>query len=793
MKSIMKNAALPLSLLSAAFLVGCATRIPSETTPDIAHYGYLDQVPLVNGYPEKPVPWIVVSDRAGNDVFMKLGEEKSPKEVKFLEPLMVIKHRKDERMLQLAEFNPEALLKKIPAKNIKTYGWISEDQLLLWQNALREQNTGFIAKATVVPSDVDVINNGSKYLKNDSVMVFDSPDLRNPLKTKLPIGQLVYVYKMAENTKRFLIGKSPTYKIDSAQKNVYGWVSSHMISGWGNRSGIKIANRYPQTETASAVQMSSSDSLSNTVKLSEAAYRSPMHNIFPVDLSTGNAAKNRETKFFTNALDYSRNSVINVMGQSIMYDRYKEITRGGRKLNIVFALDAGSENMQTASSSKSVLQTLQMDVRKYDYYTDINYGAVMYRKNTCGDDIMTSSLSPDFSKITGFIDEKIDELQKCPSIGTQPMQDGLAAAANLLSSVPDQTNLIVVIGSTAMANASSSRAVQAVTQARARLVMFQSLSKPGAAYNDFVLQSESIVTGTARNIAELSKEKKTDPTEMLSKNDFSLKQSQDGFFALDYPNQSMSQGFVIYPRKGELSKTAYLTKAIDSLIGQVTHENRATQSKMALYFKNNGSDKTFVGNSFKAKYPNAAEPVSKETASQLLAYENPFLSKGVVSADLKDGKAGVEKGILISKNEYEALRSFYRDVYESTRPESGGFSQSSAVNKYLKIVKKYDNSFKALGSSDYLKMPMSFSVARSTGFDNSDEEIMDKYKLEDWKKKKVVDKEKVRQYFLQFSTLYTRLLDNVNNSRIMMKQDGETFYWLNEYFMPSTLAYEEPK
>ena len=789
----MKNINFPLYIIGTALMVSCATRIPSETTPDIAHYGYLDQVPLVNGYPEKPVPWIVVSDRAENSVYLKKEGEKSPQEIKFLQPLMVIKHDKGQRKLQLAEFNPEALLRKIPAKSVKTYGWIGEDELLLWQNALREQNSGFLAKATVVPSDVDVINNGSKYLKNDSVMVFDSPDLRNPLKTKIPIGELVYVYKMAENTKRFLIGKSPNFKIDSVQSSVYGWVSSHMISGWGNRSGVKIANRYPQTETASAVQLSRTDTVSNTVKLSESVYRKPMHNIFPVDLTTADPAKNSETKFFTNALDYSNNSVVNVIGNSIMYDRYKEITRGSRKLNIVFAIDTGSENLETASATKSALQTLQMDLKKYDYYTDVNYGAVLYRKNTCGDDIIPSQLSPNFNQINEFINQKVEELKECPSMGTQPMQEGLAAAANLLSSVPDQSNIIVVIGATAMNNASTSRAVQAVTQARAKLVMFHTMSKSGSAYNDFVLQAHNIVTNTAKNIAELGKEKKTDPAEMLNKNDFSLRENQEGFFSLNYPDQSMSQGFVIYPMKGETGKSGHLSTAIEELVKQITHENTSTQSKLALYFKNNGADRTYVDESFKVKYPNATEPVSEETASQLISYENPFLAKGFISNDLKKGKAGVEKGILISKDEYETLRNFYQEVHEQTRPASSGFSQSSAINKYLKIVQEYDKSLKPLSKSDYLKRPMAFSVARSTGFDNSDEEIMDRYTLEEWKKKKVLEEEKVRQYFHQFSTLYSRLLDNVNNSKIMMKQNGEIYYWLNEYFMPSTLAYEQPR
>lgn len=66
----------------------------------------------MNGYPKKAVPWIVISDRSRNTAYLDKSDEKSYKEVKFLEPLMVLKNR--DGMVKVAEYIPDALMKKFP-------------------------------------------------------------------------------------------------------------------------------------------------------------------------------------------------------------------------------------------------------------------------------------------------------------------------------------------------------------------------------------------------------------------------------------------------------------------------------------------------------------------------------------------------------------------------------------------------------------------------------------------------------------------------------------------------------
>lgn len=311
MKNNFRNA---ISVLGASYILsGCQVRIPSQETPDSGFYGYVDQVKVSDGYPKKSEPWVVISDRANNTVFMDKGDEKSPKEIKFLEPLLVVKEKTSKNLVKVAEFIPDALMKKLPSKSVKTYGWIPKDQLLLWTNSLKRTDNGFNVKAVLTPNKSDVLKNGAKYLKNDSVLLFSSPDLTKPIDKKLPVGQLVYIYKQAEANNRFLIGKSPSLKLDSISNDIYGWVSSNMIANWGERSALKVASdfNYPEGNTLAIQKQSSDGSVSQTkFAVADASDRTTVENL--ISITPSSIDDNHKARFFSNAFDYSKNFVYNV-------------------------------------------------------------------------------------------------------------------------------------------------------------------------------------------------------------------------------------------------------------------------------------------------------------------------------------------------------------------------------------------------------------------------------------------------------------------------------------------------
>jgi hypothetical protein len=162
-------------------------------------------------------------------------------------------------------------------------------------------------------------------------MVFNSPSLIEQADVKIPNGQIVYVYKQAENNKRFLVGKKPNIDIDSISTSLYGWVSSNVVSTWGERSAVKMKNTTGITETTLGIHEGSpggNETENRTaVLLTDVNKRTPLENIFPVTLPLNEPpTPDSKTKYFTNILDYSKNYVFNVLGEPIYFDRYREIT-----------------------------------------------------------------------------------------------------------------------------------------------------------------------------------------------------------------------------------------------------------------------------------------------------------------------------------------------------------------------------------------------------------------------------------------------------------------------------------
>jgi phage pi2 protein 07 len=781
----------------SVLLTSCQVKLPSKRTPEPAQYGQVDNSPVVNGYPKKATPWIVVSDRSRNTAYLDKNDEKSYKEVKFLEPLMVLKHR--DGMVKVAEYIPDALMKKVSSKSIKTYGWIPESDLLLWNNSLKSEKTGYPVRVAVVPNNSEVIRSSDRYYKNDSIMVFNSPSLIETANVKIPNGQMVYVYKQAENNKRFLVGKKPSIDMDSISTSLYGWVSSNVVSAWGERSAIKLKNNTGVTETTLGIHEGypggANAENKTAILLTDVNKRTPLENIYPVSLALNEAqTPDSKTKYFTNILDYSNNYIFNVLGEKIMFDRYREITEKDKAINIVFALDVSAQNAPYAPIVKSLLQDLQLRFEKPSYFNNIKYGVVLYKNNSCGSNLSVSNLSTDYSKITKFIDEKTNEMN-CPSNnGYQPVGEALAAAGNLLSNVPDETNIVITVGTSANQSGNMYSVISSLTQAQARLIMFQTSARSSDTYNDFVLMAENIVTNTAKNIAELKKQKIINQSDVLTKNNFNLIEGDAGFFSLDYPKQSMSQGFVIFPKKGDIATPGYLKKSVDSLIAQVTLDNQTIDKSLNEYFHSSvGAGRTDVDMKYKYLYPGLTNPVPAGIAAQLINYGNPFLVKGYIPKDLKDYKPGIEKGILISEVEYDNLKAFYTEIYQKTDAEKASFSQSAAIKEYVSILKKYNPTIKFLDKSELYELPMSYSVGMSTGFDNSEEETMSKYKLKGWKKSKIVNKETVRTYFKYYKVLADRMLNHRNDPAVKIQQNGQTFYWLNEYFMPTMMPVEEPE
>ena len=765
-------------LIVACLFCGCAAKkVKLIYAPKPSFYNRIDGDLYTNGYAKYPQTWVVFSDRANNTLHLNADDGVENRDVPFLYPLLVVKQKAG--MLQVGEYVPEALHeRRISKKALKILGWISPEKLLLWNNGLREQTTGFVPKATLVISNADVISNSGKYIAHDSVFVYNAPTLVGPPIKKLSLGQIVYIYKQSEDGGRCLIGQKPSTTADSIKNNIHGWVSKNILSIWGSRSAIRIQRNQNDIYKASA------DSAGLHALLLPTLPKDPLgiESIYPVSLSS-TLSGGLETKFFTNVFNYKANKVYNVLGQPIYYNKFREILSNNKKLNVVFVLDVSQNNKHYIPIVKSLLQEMQLNFESSTYFNRVKFGAVVYKENSCNVSKLTSPLSHNYRDVSSFIELKNKEMSCAETSIIQPTHNALLKATNLLAKAKDETNIIVLIGTTVSQNEQTQDLISALSKVKARLILFQSQSKSADAYTDFVLMAENLLSNTSQNIAELKKEKLVNQDDLIVNNNFSLQGGENGVYRLDYPSQSMTQGYVIFPKKGEVMLSNFLKNSLDTLIRHVTLDNQRIDGALNAYFRSAiGIDNTTMLPQYQSLFSKADSLVPARIASQLIDENTAFLIKGHIPDTWLQNKDRAERGIYLNEQEFDQLYNYYMKIHAGVFDRKK-FNRKKAIKAYIKIVTQRDPLFGEKRKTKMAKQTMAYTLARHIGFVNTDS-LMVSYKLKKWKRKKVVDHSTALRYFQQFKQLADKMIADKPDPAIRIAHKGQYFYWLNEDYMP---------
>lgn len=766
-------------LAAVCLLFGCtAKKALVIYNPKPSFYIAIDRHLYTNGHAKQPQPWLVFSDRANNALHPSAEGEAGDKIVPFLYPLLVVKQEAE--MFQVGEYLPETLKeRKIPKKELKIMGWIPQEKLLLWGNSIRDETTGFTPKATLVINDTDAITHSERYL-DDSVFVYRSPTLVGPPIKKLSLGQIVYIYKQSADQERYLIGRKPNTTIDSIKNDIYGWISKSMLSIWGSRSAIRIHD----IQAVSKSKVVDSIAADQKPLLCPSMAKDPfsIESIYPISISSISSS-NVETKFFTNIFDYKANKVYNVLGQAIYYNKFREILANNKKLNVVFVLDVSQNNKHYIPIVKSLLQEMQLKFESSVYFNQVKFGAVVYKENSCNVSTLTSPLSPNYREVSSFIERKNKEMSCAETSIIQPTHSALLKATKLLADAKDETNIIVLIGTTVNQNSQTDGLITALSKVKARLILFQSQSKSADAYTDFVLMAENILSNTSQNISELKKEKLVNQDDLLVGNNFSLQGGENGVYRLDYPNQSMTQGYVIFPKKGEVMLSNFLKNSLDTLTQHVTLDNQRIDRALNAYFRSAiGIDNTTLLKEYQPFFSKADSLVPLRIASQLIDENTPFLIKGHIPYAWLQNKHGVEKGVYLNEQEFDQLDEYYRKIHATVFARKK-FNRKKAIDAYIKIATQRDPLLEEKYKKKMAKQTMAYTLAHNIGFVSTDS-LMVNYTLKKWRRRRVINRVMALQYFQQFKTLADKMTINKPNPAIRIAHKGQHFYWLNEDYMP---------
>jgi hypothetical protein len=718
-----------LTLLTVLFTVAANAQSPVSIKKKVATLPQAFEKPnnKTNAYDDgktTSLPWIVFSDRDENYTYTSPGGSLVMKKIKFMEPFYVSSARNG--YVKLIKYQPGIVQgrKLTNKKSAQSYGWISKDKVLLWQSAYVSPGSGYAEKAiAVVSGQGPLISPATYYDRTDSLYVFDSPEMEHK-KSKLALHQLLYIFKKSPDGKTLLVGSDSQLIADSAARSVYGWVPAEAVHNWGNRLYISSAKTDFNADDSVAAVINKSLQFTGTNKTSFVFdplidQDQPLLRSIPViSYPAGSGTGNMELGIATDIYDKSNNSILNIKGGHLSYKEYLNIRKNIRKINVVFVVDGGSSMRNYFSGLTSTIQSFENVFNSYNRGNQMTYGAVVYRSaNNCTiNGVEKQELNTDYRKVVSFLDKQasLTNSSCVAAANSQPVFDGLHTSLGMFNNHKNETNLVVLIGSTgnSMETTTVYDMAAEVANADARLLAIQVYSDYNPIYNDFVIQARKLVSESATQLAERKKNRMVVGEGLSNTQQFNVSLSDSISFYLDYPKNSLIQGAVIFPPKGVVKSNQAMDGALKRLMQETQTDIYVQLHSLDSAFRLTGREHRYVTpvvmSQFQAPVPaDLGDNLPHNAFKYYLTAQAP---KSMVS----ENPAELQYLVILNESEYKQWADILSMMIGENLEQDAGNYRRKLFKNYLNIVREYMGQ-KDASRSEIKNMLLSDYIQKTTG------------------------------------------------------------------------------
>lgn len=806
-------------------LSSCGSSIRLKTVPREYSLNYCGEDVKAPQTDYNKEAWVVFSDREGNYTLQNPGGVVKFKETKFLEPFFVIKEKGD--YLCLVKYDPQLIGNNLTSTKIKKdkaqyYGWMNKSDLLLSRQSVTDIATGFKNKTMSVISDEMAVTHANIFIKNDSVQMFKDDKL-SVAGNKIPLHELIYTVKYSDDRKKKLVSRKSTINPDSVDTEMLGWLPASLTYDIGQRLYFDI-DKIP------------SSMLSFRTKTQD--------NIYPV-LNDG--MEHKFTTYRENALQYApvyhynkasgmvsfktalplpltrRSSyyVLNVDGEKIGYNQFKQWQKDFRKLNVIFVFEGKRLVVDSYNKVLNAIQNLQpmFDVEDDNYR--YNFGAVMAFQRHGTPLIRKQELTDSYFQLIDFLNQEGENISQYEPLSSRNTWTGLEAAANMIyPSRNDETNILVVIGEAgdiyneddplSYTEDMTQSLMDKITSVNARVLGFQLHGEKTNAGNNFVLQMASLIDNYANETMRTKRAKIVYPEQLVARNKF-IERSKN-IYSLDFPANSMTQGWILFPQKDNDQPLNNLITSIDTLILDVKKDNESVLSNLDRAFSEIGKYRTQL-DSLWIDYHNVNMTDAKKSVIDA-KYPMWYLPSQTLVFDNATNETFDYK-LLLSKNEFEDLLEFlerisvnevdylYKGKKKTTKdicncpddyivdiPATG---ESSQFMNTKKIRKSLYNIYLRLLNDCRICTPdknvlENYSLAdvqlKITGCPSSTPQL-NKYILNDIKKRDKISDGELQQLILYFKDKKEGLENFLTTKQLhKFESNGESYYWIPQDLLP---------
>lgn len=614
------------------------------------------------------------------------------KKLNFMEPFYVSKE--ENGYLKLIKYKAGMVRgRKInDKKSAISYGWIPKSKLLLWQRSYSNQNTGYPEKALGIIAGKNPLTEAKFYYDNtDSILVYNTPELKDK-RTKIRLHEIAYIFKKSEDGKTYLVGSDDQLVADTALKSIYGWVSSEAIHGWGDRLYItaKKTNSYDADDSTS-MALSKGFTVLTNYTLDPLL---PSENIVLRSLPVvSNQDGNYSVGIANDVYNKQNNKLLTINGSSLSYQDYISLRKNKTKVNVVFVVDGGSAMTKYYSGLTNTIQSFENVFNEFGQKKQVSYGGIVYRSGTgcSAPGIYINPISNDYRQLMSFFGKQTGNVNQCDGQpNDQPVLQAVRSAVNLFKEKKNETNLIILIGSTGNTGGTNNYLIgelsEQIGRADARILALQVYSDFDQSFNNFVIQSRKLVSESAIRSADYRKNTMVVGEGLKNFQPYNTTLQDSISYYLDYPKNSLIQGGVVFPTKGSVNSNQSMTTALRRFVKETNADIYTQISTLDSAFRLTGISRKNLSPTVEVMLP---EPVGEEVADHMPHNAFKYYSVANFSAEaVKNNPNALQYAIVLNAMEYKQIMDVFSQMLgENLQPDQPSF-RSKLVKNYTRMPKQ---------------------------------------------------------------------------------------------------------
>lgn len=632
----------------------------------------------VKRYLDKKSPWIVYSQCDGNPSYYNPGGKVILKKSAYMDAFLVIGKKGD--FLRLIKYNPN-IIENNTLKNRKQIdycGWMHQDKLLLSSHALTDISSGRTHKMIAMIRNEKSLTQTQNFFEKDSVILYKEPELLTPFK-KISLHSITYLYKKNEDRSKSLVFTKSQIAPDNPLQTISGWIPSSLLTPYGTSFYSKLSEISLEKIT---LLNKSKEAVEQTTSTFDFEANDAFTELQPITaLKQEGEILNVNAHIPIPVIDNNPNYVYGLSGKPIYYKQLKKLKTDLKSINIIFAFENQQSVINNFEQLVVAVNQLKNQLPNKKEFTYKIGGVIGFA--TQYNTLLEVPLSKNIDAALKTLEQLADHKNDITPSKALPWEATLKAAQTLINH-KDETNLIVSIGENGNHQEQIyTYLIENIIKSNARVLGYQLYADNGNIFNNFVLQIQDIIT---RSVPEILKNKKdilVNSSQLRAENRF-IERSEN-IYSLDFPKQSMWQGWIVFPKKKEQTSQDVLISSVISLLEEMQTNTHNILEQLQESFVASGMSRSKINPLWANLQMLSPEYTPDITFAKPLGGTEPYT---LFPAHIQVKKTQWEKGshfLLLSEDEVAIIQDFFTDItkYQPDYKYEGKKNQQTQKKSFL--------------------------------------------------------------------------------------------------------------